>query len=72
MDRLPRKREHINQINQYSYPQLARFKPAKAPGQFSFGTGGQFSIGANTPIFQMQKITHTMNIILGELPGNKK
>jgi hypothetical protein len=34
-------------INQYSYPQLARFKPAKAPGQFSFGTGGQFSIGAN-------------------------
>jgi hypothetical protein len=37
-------------INQYSYPQLARFKPAKAPGQFSFGTGGQFSIGANTVI----------------------
>jgi hypothetical protein len=31
----------------YSYPQLTAFKTAKAPGQNSIGTGGQYSIGAN-------------------------
>jgi hypothetical protein len=37
------------QTYRYSYTQLAVIKPAKAPGQDSIGTGGQNSIGANTP-----------------------
>jgi hypothetical protein len=36
--------------SEYSYPQLAVVRPAKAPGQNSIGTGGQYSLGRNIPV----------------------
>ena len=36
--------------NRYSYPQLAVVRSAKAPGQYSIGTGGQYSFGRNTTV----------------------
>nr|WP_096198096.1 hypothetical protein [Enterobacter cloacae] len=46
---VPIERKTDNEAStRYSYPQLTQFKSAKAPGQNSIGTGGQFSIGANT------------------------
>jgi len=36
--------------NRYSYPQLLVVRSAKAPGQYSIGTGGQYSLGANTAV----------------------
>ena len=41
------KKEQPKPLNRYGYPQLAAFKSTKAPGQYSTGTGGQYSSGAN-------------------------
>jgi hypothetical protein len=46
--RNPIERKSAKPANRYSYPQLAFKLPALAPGQTSIGTGGQYSIGANT------------------------
>jgi hypothetical protein len=41
---------------------LTAFKSTKAPGQYSTGTGGQYSIGANT----MSEKESDMMILLNE------
>jgi hypothetical protein len=46
--RNPIERKSAKPANRYSYPQLALKLPALAPGQTSIGTGGQYSIGADT------------------------
>jgi hypothetical protein len=45
----PNEKESVKPANRCSYPQLAFKLPALAPGQNSIGTGGQYSIGADTP-----------------------
>ena len=44
----PNEKEPAKPANRYSYPQLAFKLPTLAPGQNSIGTGGQYSIGADT------------------------
>jgi hypothetical protein len=54
--RNPIERKSAKPANRYSYPQLAFKLPALAPGQTSIGTGGQYSIGANSPNLQRKEI----------------
>jgi hypothetical protein len=44
----PNEKEPAKPASRYSYPQLAFKLPALAPGQNSIGTGGQYSIGADS------------------------
>jgi hypothetical protein len=44
----PNEKEPAKSASRYSYPQLAFKLPALAPGQNSIGTGGHYSIGADT------------------------
>jgi hypothetical protein len=46
--RKPSEKELPKPAKRYSYPQLAFKLPALAPGQYSIGTRGQYSIGADT------------------------
>ena len=51
----PNEKESVKPANRYSYPQLAFKLPALAPGQNSIGTGGQYSIGADSVNTQSRK-----------------
>jgi hypothetical protein len=46
--RKPSEKEIPKPAKSYSYPQLALKPPALAPGQYSIGTRGQYSIGADS------------------------
>jgi hypothetical protein len=47
--RKPNEKVTAKPASRYSYPQLAFKLPTLAPGQNSIGTGGQYSIGADSP-----------------------
>jgi hypothetical protein len=56
----PNEKVTAKPASRYSYPQLAFKLPALAPGQNSIGTGGQYSIGADSAhiFFQIAVAAH--------------